>query len=269
MTQHNAEGLVVVLTGATEGIGREIALLLAKQQAKLVLAARNRERLDEIVNQCLALGGDALGVPTDVAEEAQCRALIDQTRDAHGRLDMLINNAGFTMWTTLAELEDLSVLERLMRVNYLGAAYLTHAALPLLKVSRGRIVAVASLAGLTGIPTRSGYAASKHAMFGFFESLRIELRDTGISVTLIAPDFVHSQIHKRALTADGTPLGESPLQTHKIMTAAQCAEYTVTAALARKRLKIMTVRGHLLRWLRIMLPGLVDRMSYNAITRGK
>ena len=181
---------VVILTGASEGIGRALALALAPQRPRLVVAARNLERLETLAEECRALGAEVMPVETDVTDAAQCRRLADNAVETFGRIDTLVANAGVTMWTRLDELEDWSVLEKIMAVNYLGAAYCTMAALPYLRESRGRIVAVASLAGLTGVPERTGYSASKHAMVGFFDSLRIELSGSGVTVTVIAPDFV-------------------------------------------------------------------------------
>ncbi len=191
---------VVIITGASSGIGREVALQLAAQGAKLSLAARDIERLEQVAAECRQRGAQALAVKTDVSIEAECRALIDRTVSEYGRIDTLINNAGISTWSPFDQLQDLGVLDQLMRVNYLGAAYCTFYALPYLKKSRGRLVAVSSLAGRNGIPARSAYAASKHAMTGFFDSLRIELADTGVSVTVIYPSFV---------TADGQPLKNS------------------------------------------------------------
>jgi len=113
----------------------------------------------------------ALVVPTDVGDEAQCRALVERTIAEFGRLDMLINNSGLSMWARFEELTDLTPFERMMRVNYFGSVYCTHAALLHLRRSRGRLVAASSLTGKTGVPTRSRYAATKHAMVGFFDSL--------------------------------------------------------------------------------------------------
>jgi short-subunit dehydrogenase len=159
------------------------------------------------------------------------------------------------------------LLERLMRTNYLGAAWLTRRALPALAAARGRIVAVSSLAGIAGVPTRTGYAASKHAMFGFFDSLRIELADRGVSVTVIAPDFVRSEIHRRAIGPDGRPLGASPMVETKIMSADECARIIVEAALKRRRLVITSLRGRAMRWLKLLAPSLVDRLAARAIRR--
>jgi len=260
-------GKVVVLTGASEGIGRALALELARARARLVLSARNAPRLTSLADECRALGGSALVVPADASRREDCEALADAALAHFGAIDMLVLNAGSTMWSRLDELEDVDLLERLMRTNYLGAAWLTRRALPALAAAHGRIVAVSSLAGIAGVPTRTGYAASKHAMFGFFDSLRIELADRGVSVTLIAPDFVRSEIHRRAIGPDGRALGTSPMVATRIMSADVCARIIVEAALKRRRLVITSVRGRAVRWLKLLAPSLVDRLTARAIRR--
>ena len=142
---------------------------------------------------------------------------------------------------------------------------MTAAALPHLRASRGLLVAVASIAGLTGVPERTGYAASKHAMVGFFESLRIELQGTGVDVTIVAPDFVVSQIHRRAIGPDGHALGQTPMQEARIMTAEECARLIVPAMSRRQRLLITSARGRLVRWARLLVPRRVDRLAARAI----
>ncbi|HEY5559847.1 MAG TPA: SDR family oxidoreductase [Steroidobacteraceae bacterium] len=261
------EGKVVVVTGASEGIGRALALELARARTRLVLSARNAQRLASLADECRALGGSALVVPADASRREDCEALAAAALAHFGAIDMLVLNAGSTMWSRLDALEDVDLLERLMRTNYLGAAWLTRHALPALAASRGRIVAISSIAGLAGVPTRTGYAASKHAMFGFFDSLRIELADRGVSVTVIAPDFVRSEIHRRAIGPDGKPLGASPMIEKKIMTAESCARIIVEAALKRRRLVITSLRGRAMRWLKLLVPGLVDRLAARAIRR--
>lgn len=258
-------GKVVVLTGASEGIGRALALHLARGGARLVLSARDAARLGTLAQECRRLGGEALVLPADASVRARCEALAEAALAHCGAIDALVLNAGATMWSRLDELEDVDLLERLARLNYLGAAWLTRAALPALRASRGRIVAVASLAGLVGVPTRTGYAASKHAMVDFFDSLRVELMGSGVSVTVIAPDFVRSEIHRRAAGPDGRPLGESPMKDAKIMSAEECARIIADAALARRRLVITSFRGRAMRWLRLLAPGLVDRLAARAI----
>jgi NAD(P)-dependent dehydrogenase (short-subunit alcohol dehydrogenase family) len=259
---------VVVLTGASAGIGREIALQLAAERPRLVLAARDAARLEEVAALCRARGAQALVVPTDVADERACGALIERAVAEHGRLDVLLLNAGQDMWARLDELTDPSILERLQRVNYLGPAWLTWHALAPLEASRGRIVVLSSLAGLTGVPTRTGYAASKHALHGFFDSLRCELAGSGVSVTLVCPDFVVSEIHRRAWGPDGRPLGTSSMQEAKIMSAAACAAAVLRAARGRRRMVLLSARGRVGRYVRMVAPGLIDRIAIRAVARG-
>jgi short-subunit dehydrogenase len=258
-------GHVVVLTGASEGIGRALALELARRGLRLVLAARNLERLQIVARECETRGSAAVAVATDVLDPAQCHALIDAAIARFGRLDVLINNAGGTMWARFDALADLSVYEHLMRLNYLSVVHLTAAALPWLKQTQGRLVAIASMAGLTGVPERTGYSASKHAMVGFCESLRIELAGSGVSVTIIAPDFVLSETHKRAIGPDGRPLGLSPMRQERIMTAERCAQLVVPAIEKRRRLLITSLRGRMGRWVRLIWPALIDRLAARAI----
>ncbi len=260
---------VVVLTGASTGIGEALAHKLAEQGAWLVLAARNAQKLEAVATECRKRGGRAVVVATDVTHETECRELIERAVAEYSRIDTLINNAGLSMWMKLEDVEDLSSLEYLMRVNYFGSMYCTYYALPYLKQSKGRIVAVASVAARTGIPTRTGYAASKHAMVGFFESLRIEVEDDGISVTIAFPDFVASGMHTRSLGADGKPLGHNPLQVDKIMTSEECARRIVEGAAARKRQIVMSNRSRYGQWLKLIAPGRVDRIAKKAIEKGR
>jgi short-subunit dehydrogenase len=260
---------VVIITGASTGIGRELALQLADQGAWLSLAARNVDNLEQVAAACRQRGARAIVVPTDVADQAQCKALIERTVAEYGRIDALVNNAGITMWAVFEEIEDLSFVERIMRVNYLGCVYCTHYALPYLKEARGRLVAVSSLAGKGGIPTRSGYAASKHAMVGFFDSLRIELADSGVTVTIIYPGFVATGVRQRAFGPDGQPLGLSPVQEGEVMTAYECARLMVPAIAKRRRELVMTLRGKLGQWLKLLAPALVDSIARNAIEEGR
>ena len=263
---------VVVLTGASSGIGRALARQLAEQGAWLTLAARSAAELDDAVRECLdagrAAGARAIAVPTDVGDEAACRALVARAVAEYGRLDTLIVNAGISMWARFDELHDLRGIERIMRVNYFGAVYCTHHALPHLTRTRGRIVGVSSLAGKVGVPTRTGYAASKHAMAGFFDSLRIELADAGVTVTMIYPGFVATGVRRHAVGPDGKPLGTSPVQEGRVMTAEECARRIVRAAARREREVVMTLRARVGQWLRLVAPGLTDRIARRAIERG-
>jgi short-subunit dehydrogenase len=260
---------VVVVTGASSGIGRELARQLAAAGARLSLAARDAERLETVRAECVKLGSKAIAVPTDVGEPDQCAALIRRTVEHFGGIDVLVNNAGLSMWAEFEKVEDLKIFERIMRVNYLGSVYCTFHALPHLKQSRGRIVGVSSLTGKTGVPTRSGYAASKHAMAGFFDSLRIELDPCGVSVTMVYPGFVATEVRERAFGADGRPLGRSTVQEDKVMTVETCARLILRAMEGRKRELVMTFRGKAGLWLKLVAPGLVDRIARRAIREGR
>jgi short-subunit dehydrogenase len=207
---------VFVITGASDGIGAEIARQLARSHgaaAALVLAARNGEKLEAVAADCRQAGAQAQAVMTDVAQEAQCRALIDKAVQAFGRIDVLINNAGLSAHALFGDVraQDLYWYEDLMKVNLWGAVWCTHAALPYLKASRGQIVAVSSLAGLMGVPGRTAYSATKFALAGFFEALRAELKPTGVSVTTVYPGTVATETRRRGYNARGEPAGMSSL----------------------------------------------------------
>ncbi|MBL8510750.1 MAG: SDR family oxidoreductase, partial [Betaproteobacteria bacterium] len=230
---------VTLITGASTGIGEELAYQLAQQGAKLVLAARRLPELEKVAQRCLSLGGEALAVACDVTRPEDCKNLIDQTLQKFGRLDTLVVNAGATMWAKFADIADPTILNHIMQVNYMGAVYCTHYALPHLKTSQGRIVGIASLTGLVGVPTRTGYAASKHAMRGFFDSLRIELKPSGVTVTMIYPGFVATGIRENATGADGKPAKIDPVDPNGVMSVTTCAALIVRAIERRQREEIM------------------------------
>lgn len=260
---------VVVLTGGSSGIGREIAYLLAAQGARLILAARDAALLETVAGECRRRGGQAIGLPTDVSVESDCAALIQRAVKDHGRIDTLINNAGISMHARFDELETLEPVERLMRINYLGSVYCTHYALPHLKQSRGRIVAVSSLAGKTGVPMHTAYCGSKHAMAGFFDALRLEVAPAGISVTVVFPGFVATEIGTRAIGPRGIVLGNRPVRDEMVMSAQKCARLIVKAAENRKRQLVMTARGKIGQWIKLAAPSLVDRIAMRVVERGR
>jgi short-subunit dehydrogenase len=269
MAKNNFKDKVVMITGASSGIGRELAHQLAAQGAWLSLAARDAQRLETVVIECRTLGGKAIAVRTDVSDPAQCEAWVRKTIEHFQGIDVLVNNAGITMWANFADIQDLDIPEKIMRVNYLGSLYCTHFALPYLEQTKGLIVGISSLTGKTGVPTRSAYAASKHAMAGFFDSLRIELAPSGVGVSMIYPGFVASEVRQRAFGPDGKPLGESPVKEGEVMPVEVCARLIVRAMSRRQRELVMTLRGKLGLWLKLIAPALVDRIAAQAIRSGK
>ena len=169
------------------------------------------------------------------------------------------------MWATVEDVQDVSRLKHIIDVNLLGSVYCTKFALPFLKHTQGRIVAISSVASLTGVPSHAIYCASKHAMNGFFESLRIELTGTGVSVTIVAPDFVQSEIHERSLGANGKPLGRL-LQNHdSFLSAEACANIIIKAMTQRKRFVVTSLRGKVGRWVKLCLPQVVDWMAKKGV----
>ena len=262
-------GKVVVVTGASQGIGKALSLELAPQRPRLVLAARDETALEGVAAQCRARGAEAVVVRTDVADEASCRGLVEAAVRHFGGIDVLVNNAGMGMLARFEDVTDLSLYERLVRVNYLGSVYPTFYALPHLKRTRGQIVAVSSLAGLSGVLMRTAYAATKHAQVGFFDSLRVELRGTGVDVTVVCPYWVQSEIRRRAAGPDGKTVDASPVREDEVMTAEECARLMVRAMERRRRMLVMTFKGKLGRWAKLVAPALVDRMAAAAVRKGR
>jgi short-subunit dehydrogenase len=250
---------VVIVTGASAGIGKSLTLLLASQCAKVVIAARRAERLEKIAEQCRMFCGEVLVVPTDVSNEMECKALIEKTINAYGRLDMLINNAGMAASALLDEFPDLCLFKRTMDVNFYGAVYCTYYALPYLKTTHGRVVAISSLGGRAAIPYNTAYCASKYALHGFYDSLRMELYQHQVSCTVVCPSWVATEFHESQLNKDGVPRGERgrAYYTKKTMTSDQCAQIILNAAHKRRR-EVLMGPGVLAVWLKLIAPGFLD-----------
>ncbi len=260
----------IVITGASDGIGAELARQLAKQlgsDVRLVLAARQEALLEQVAAACQALGASVRVIRTDVSDPQQCRQLIDTTVAECGGMDVLINNAGVSAHAMLSEVhaDDLAWYESLMRVNLWGSVWCTHAALPHVRARQGRIVAVSSLAGLVGVPGRTAYSASKFAMTGFFEALRAELLGSGVSVTTAYPGVVDTQIRVNGLNAKGQTAGSSGLKEDRAMPVAECAALILQSMWAREREVVMTWQGKMGRWLKLIAPGLVEKMAWAAL----
>jgi short-subunit dehydrogenase len=261
---------VIVITGASDGIGAEMARQLAashKAQVGLVLAARKMNALQAVAAQCEALGAQTLCVRTDVGVREDCSALMAQATEKFGRIDALINNAGISAQALLEEVpaDKLSWYEDVMRVNLWGSVWCTHAALPALIAAKGGIVAVSSLAGLAGLPGRTAYCASKFAQTGFFEALRAEMKAHGVSVTTAYPGVVLTQIRQHGLNAQGEALGSSGLKEDGAMTVEQCARLIIEGMNRREREVVMTGKGKLGRWLKLLAPGLLEKIALNAV----
>lgn len=257
------QGKTVIITGASSGIGEELAVSLAARGASLVLAARSEEALARAKERCEKAGGRALTVSTDVADPEACRRMVERAVEAFGGIDMLVNNAGISMRGRFEDISDVSLFDRLMRVNYLGAVYCTHAALPHIKARKGMLVAISSVQGKLAVPGRTGYVASKHAVQGFFDSLRIELMETGVDVLVVSPGYVSTDIGVRALGPDGKPQATRDTASNA-MDPRTCAEQILRAIDHRDRELVMTARARIGLYLKLLAPGLVDRFALKA-----
>jgi len=258
---------IVVITGASSGIGKALAYKFGSKGAKIVLAARNMASLQAIETDLQKLGIQALAVQTDVAVENDCRILIEKTLDKFGRIDILINNAGISMRALFIDLQ-LDVMRRLMDVNYWGTVYCTKFAMPHLLKTSGSLVGVISIGGYIGMPGRSGYAASKFAIRGFLDTVRVENRKTGLHVLVAAPGFTTSNIRRAALLADGSVQGETPRNENHMMSAEAVAAHIYKAVAMRKRQLILTFfEGKLTVFLGKFIPKVLDKFIYDTFAK--
>ena len=243
---------VVILAGASQGIGEQIAYLLADQGARLILAARNAGNLERVAAVCRDRGGETLVVPVDLTDEARCKLLIERTVEHYGRIDTLLYNAGRGYPRRFVDMPDLGTIRSEINLNYLGLVACTHYALPHLQKTGGRLVGIGSLGGMVGFPGTSGYNASKHAMRGFLNTLRVELRGTGISVTALYLGAIRTARLEETM---GERINRIPT-----MAPERCAAIIVDAAGKRRRQVVMTIPGKLVTWLYQVVPGLLDRL---------
>lgn len=257
---------VVIVTGASSGIGEAAAREFAKNGSRVVLAARSEERLSEIVSDIKATGGDAIFVVTDVSREEECKNLINTAVEKYGTIDILVNNAGVSMRASFIDV-DLKVLHRLMDVNFWGTVYCTKYALPFLIERKGSVIGVSSVAGFHGLPGRTGYSASKFAIHGFLETIRIENLKKGLHVMIIAPGFTTTAIRTRALLANGSEQGESPRDEHKLMPPEYVAKWILKGIRKKKRNKLLTWDGRLTALFQRIIPGFVDWAYYYEMSR--
>ena len=259
---------VVVITGASSGIGLACANAFARQGAQLVMAARNDEKLQQAAEQVRKHGTNVVAIQTDVSKNEDCRELMEKTVATFHKIDILINNAGISMRAMIRDV-DVEVIEKLMKVNFLGTVYCTKYALPNIEETKGSIIGISSIAGYKGLPARSGYSASKFAIQGFLESLRIETMKKSVHVMIACPGFTASNIRNTALNAKNESQGESPMDEQKMMTAKEVANHILTATLARKRTLVLTRQGKLTVFLSKFFPKLSDRLVFNHFAKMK
>jgi NAD(P)-dependent dehydrogenase (short-subunit alcohol dehydrogenase family) len=229
-----------VITGASSGLGAALALKLAGAGANLGLFSPEREQQEEVAGRCRETGGNALAIIGDVTQPADCRRLIEETAARFGNIDYLIANAGISMWAPFEQVDDLKVFRRLMEVNYLGAVHCIHYALPHLRKRRGMVVAITSIQGRIGVPMHTGYVASKHALQGFCETLRMELKGSGVDILTVLPHWLRgTELRQRAIGADGKKLGGASRQHSSESISLETACTAIVQAIVRRRRELI------------------------------
>jgi NAD(P)-dependent dehydrogenase (short-subunit alcohol dehydrogenase family) len=228
----------ILITGASSGIGRGTALRLAEYGAEIVLAARNRDALEEVRREVEGRGGKATVAPTDVSVADQVRQAVDAAIASFGKLDILLCSAGVSM-RTYFEGSSLEAMEHVIRVNFFGTLYATHFALPHIKKSRGSLVALSSLTGKRGIPSYALYGASKFAVQGLYEALAVELKRDGVHVGVVSPAFVDTPLRDHVLGPDGKVWPEPPPPPLRVWPLEKCVDHVVRLLAKRKREAIL------------------------------
>lgn len=252
---------VVIITGASSGIGLATAWEFARNKSTVVLAARSIDVLRQVAGEMKNAGLEAYAVQTDVSVEEDCKRMVEAVIEKYGRIDILINNAGISMRAMFRDV-DISVLKRVFAVNFWGAVHCTKYALPHLISSHGSVVGVSSVAGFIGLPARTGYSASKYALHGFLETLRIENLKNGLHVLIMCAGFTKSDIRKKALTANGDPQGFTPREEEKMMKPEDVAKAIYKALRKKRNYVILTLEGKMTALVKRIAPRFLEHAAY-------
>lgn len=265
MNQAYFKDKVIIVTGASSGIGLASARLFGNMGAKVVMAARSLDKMQSVAPS-VADAEHVLCVKCDVSQEADCQRLVELAVERFGRIDILVNNAGLSMRAMFKDL-DLKVIHKLMDVNFWGTVNCTKYALPYLLEAKGSVVGVISIAGYSALPARTGYSSSKYAIRGFLDTLRIEHLKDGLNVLVFAPGYTASNVRNAALVADGSAQGETPLDEGNLMSAEECALHLAKSLSKRRSQTILTALGKATVWAHRLFPGLTDKLTYSYIAR--
>ena len=252
---------VVIITGVSSGIGKAIAQLYADKGAHLVLASRNLEELEKLAAELKEKTGKTLVVQTDIANSDDCKRLVDETLSNFGKIDLLVNNAGISQRSLTMD-TNIDVYKTIMAVNYFGTIEITKLVLnSMISNGGGQIAVITSVVGKFGFPFRSGYAASKHALHGFFDSLRAEVSDKNIAITIICPGRIQTNVSINAMTEDGSKHNKMDKGTAEGMAVEKCAILIVRAIAAKKKEVIIAGNEKYLVWLRRFIPGIYYKIA--------
>ncbi|MFH1262031.1 MAG: SDR family oxidoreductase [Pseudomonadota bacterium] len=247
---------VVIVTGASGGIGKETALEFARKGARVVLAARNLARLEEVAKEIAAIGSEALIVPCDVSKEAECKQMVAKGIDRFGKIDILVNNAGYGHYAAVENLvaED---LHKIFSTNLYGAIWCAQAVIPHMKARHtGHIVNVSTVISFRSMPYMTAYCMTKFAMNAMDEGLRLELRPFGIGVTLLCPGLTATDFQTNADKVGYAP----PIRSRGGMSAIRVGKLLVRAVEKKRRRVALTFSGNVLMYLQRICPAMVDEI---------
>ncbi|MDA0195057.1 MAG: SDR family oxidoreductase [Bacteroidetes bacterium] len=257
---------VVIITGATSGIGRACAFEYGSKGALVVVTGRDQEKLNRLSDDLTGSNIEHHSILAEASSKNDNKKMVKETIAKFGRIDALIANAGIGMRALFEDI-DLSVFLKVMEVNFNGTVYATKYALPHILESKGSIIGISSINGHRGTPARTAYTASKYAMEGFFESLRTEVFKRGVHVLVVSPGFTSSNIRNIALSADGTSQGESPKDENKLMSSEAVAVAIYKAHKKRKRDIVLTVQGKMAVFFNKWIPSVLDNITYNMMLK--
>ena len=253
----NFTGQCVVITGAAGGLGQALVQVFLQAGAKVVALDRDAQALDALqratFNNTLNQTPSLLTAVCDVTQLPSCEAAMAQATARFGGIDVLINNVGIAHRSAFADTQ-VEVLRRVMDVNFFGAVHCTHAALASLRQRKGMIITISSVAGFSPLIGRTGYAASKHALHGFFDSLRTELEDDRVDVLIVCPSFIDTGINRDALGADGQPAAQPRKTTGATTQPAEVANAILRAAQQRHQLLLFSFTAKAAWWLSRLWP---------------
>ena len=253
MNARDMSGKVVLISGAAGGLGAALCQRYASAGSRIAAMDVDAARLEALVTDLKQRGVQALALPGDIADPASCQAAVAATLSHFGSIDGLINNAGISHRSLLSSTR-IEVIRQVMEVNFFGALNLTHAALPHITAQRGFVAAISSVAGFSPLIGRTGYAASKHALHGFFDTLRSEVEDLGVSVTLVCPSFIRTGIGAAALGGDGSKVSSVRLTSGGESSAEDIAERIFVAVSESRRLLLPDHTSRLAWWLSRLAP---------------
>ena len=255
---------VVVITGGSSGIGEALAYKFSKEGYNILIGGTNKKRLENVAFNVKNNGVKCSYISHDISKHQDIKKMINMAINDFGQIDVLICNAGISVRSIFQNI-DLNVFEKLFKINFFGSVYSVKYSIPHLIKSKGSIIAISSLNGFIATPTRSAYVSSKHAMQGFFDSLRLELRNKGVHVMVASPGYVVSNFRKNTLSSIGIKEGKSSRDNKKMMSSDEVANKIFNGLISKKRDLIFTFRGKLAHLIKNWFPKLADNLSYNEI----